>query len=108
MSSNLFENIFNTGTYRVVTTEVFESPTNWATGEEMQKTITTTNEGTIPAAVRVSYTEQWLDENDNDITSQITNGTANINLDNTSDWVQEGNYYYYKYILDSGDTTLHL
>ena len=105
MSSNSFENIFNTGTYRVVTTEVFESPTNWAPGEEIPKTITTTNEGTIPAAVRVSYTEQWLDENDNDITSQITNGTAIINLDNTNDWVQEGNYYYYKYILDPGDTT---
>jgi len=105
MSSNSFENIFNTGTYRVVTTEVFEGPTNWAPGEEIPKTITTTNEGTIPAAVRVSYTEQWLDEDDNDITSQITNGTVIINLDNTSDWVQEGNYYYYKYILDPGDTT---
>ena len=105
MSSATFENVFNLGIYKVVTTEVFESPTSWAPGEEIPKTIITTNEGTIPAAVRVSYTEQWLDENGNDITSSINNGTVTINLDNTSDWVQEGNYYYYKYILDPNETT---
>ena len=103
-----FVNVFNTGTYRVVTTEEFVGPENWAPGQEIPKTITSTNEGTIPAAVRVSYTEQWLKEIDGvetDITNQITNGTVIINLDNTSDWIQEGNYYYYKYILNPTDTT---
>ena len=103
-----FVNIFNTGTYRVVTTEEFVGPENWAPGQEIPKTITSTNEGTIPAAVRVSYTEQWLKEIDGvetDITNQITNGTVIINLDNTSEWIQEGNYYYYKYILNPTDTT---
>ena len=104
-SSASFENVFNTGTYKVVTTEVFESPTNWKPGEEIPKTITSTNEGTIPAAVRVSYTEQWLDENNNDITSQVANGTVIINLDNTSDWTNEGNYYYYNYILEPQQST---
>ena len=104
-SSASFENLFTAGTYKVVTREVFESPDNWAPGEEIPKTITSTNEGTIPAAVRVSYTEQWLDENDNDITSQVANGTVIINLDNTSDWTNEGNYYYYNYILEPQDTT---
>ena len=104
-SSAVFTNIFNTGTYRVVTTEVFESPSNWAPGQEIPKTITSTNEGTIPAAVRVSYTEQWLDSNNQDITSSITNGTAIVNLDNASSWMQEGNYYYYKYILNPQQTT---
>ena len=104
-SSASFENIFNTGTYKVVTTEVFESPDNWAPGQEIPKTITTTNEGTIPAAVRVSYTEQWLDSEDVDITDQVDNGTAIINLDNTSDWTKEGNYYYYNYILEPDQTT---
>lgn len=104
-SSASFENVFNTGTYKVVTTEVFESPDNWKPGEEIPKTITTKNEGTIDAAVRVSYTEQWLDENDQDITSQITAGTAIINLDNTGDWTKEGNYYYYNYILKPTEST---
>ena len=107
-SSGTFVNLFNTGTYRVVTTEVFEGPENWAPGQEIPKTITSTNEGTIPAAIRVSYTEQWLKEIDGvetDITNQITNGTVIINLDNTNDWIQEENHYYYKYILKPTETT---
>ena len=103
-STASFENLFNVGIYKVTTTEVFESPSNWAPGQEIPKTITTTNEGTIPAAVRVSYTEQWLD-GDTDITSSITNGTVTVNLDNTSDWTKEGNYYYYNYILEPEQTT---
>ena len=104
-SSASFENIFNTGTYKVVTTEVFESPNNWKPGEEIPKTITTKNEGTIPAAVRVSYTEKWEDKNGTDITTSISEGAVVINLDNTSDWTKEGNYYYYNYILNPNETT---
>ena len=104
-SSASFDNIFNTGTYKVVTTEVFESPDNWKPGEEIPKTITTKNEGTIDAAVRVSYTEKWEDSEGNDITSQVASGTAIINLDNTNDWTKEGNYYYYNYILKPNETT---
>ena len=104
-TSASFENVFNTGTYKLVTTEVFESPDNWKPGDEIPKTITTKNEGTIDAAVRVSYTEQWLDENDQDITSQVAVGAAIINLDNTNKWTKEGNYYYYNYILKPNDTT---
>ena len=104
-STATFQNLFTAGIYKVVTTEVFESPTNWAPGEEITKTITSTNEGTIPAAVRVSLTEEWLDANNQDITSQITDGTVIINYDNTNDWVKEGNHYYYKYILNPTETT---
>ena len=104
-STASFENIFNTGTYKVVSTEVFESPDNWVPGEEIPKTITTTNEGTIPAAVRVSYTEKWEDENGTDITSTIDSGTAIINYDNQEDWTKQGDYYYYNYILNPGETT---
>ena len=107
-SSASFENVFNTGTYKVVATEEFVSPDNWKPGEEIPKTIKTTNEGTIPAAVRASITEQWIKEIDGvetDITNQVANGTAIINLDNTDYWTHEGNYYYYKYILEPGDTT---
>ena len=39
-TSGVFENVFNTGTYKIVTTEVFESPSNWVPGQEIPKTIT--------------------------------------------------------------------
>ena len=104
-SSASFENEFNTGKYKIVTKEVFESPSNWQPGEEIPKTITTKNEGTIPAAVRVSFTEKWEDSDGNDITNQIDDGTAIINLDNTSDWTKDGNYYYYNYSLEPGGVT---
>ena len=103
-TTGTFENLFQTGVYRLVTTEVFESPDNWAPGQEIPKTITTTNEGTIPAAVRVSYTEQWLD-GETDITSSIDEDSAIINFDNTNDWILEDGYYYYKYILEPEQTT---
>ena len=107
-SNASFENLFATGTYRIVTTEVFESPDNWAPGQEIPKTITSTNEGTIPAAVRASITEQWLKEIDGvetDITNQVENGTVIINFANTNDWTHVGNYYYYNYILNPNETT---
>ena len=107
-TTGTFTNLFNLGSYNIVTTEVFESPDNWAPGEEIPKTITTTNIGTIPAAVRVSYTEQWIKNIngvDTDITDQVDEGTAIINLDNTSNWTKEGNYYYYNYILEPNQTT---
>ena len=103
-STGSFVNIFQTGTYRLVTTEVFESPDNWKPGEEIEKTIVTKNEGTIPAAVRVSYTEQWLD-GETDITNSIEEGSVIINFDNTNEWIEENGYYYYKYILAPGQTT---
>ena len=104
-SSTNFINEFNYGIYDVYTTEVFESPDNWKPGEEIPKTITTKNEGTIDAAVRVSYTEKWEDSEGNDITNSIDEGTAIINLDNTNEWTKEGNYYYYNYILKPNDET---
>lgn len=104
-SSNVtFENEFIAGKYKVVTTEEFESPSNWAPGEEIPKTITTTNEGTIPAAVRVKFEEKWL-MGENDVTDQVSADTVAINLDNTNEWIRQGNYYYYKFPLEPGDTT---
>ena len=104
-SSDDFVNVFNTGKYKIITTEEFVSPENWVPGEEIPKTITSTNEGTVPAAVRVSYVEKWEDLQGTDITSQVNPNPAIINFDNTSDWIKEGNYYYYKYILDPNQTT---
>lgn len=104
-SSSSFTNIFGAGIYKIVSNEVFESPDNWIPGQEIPKTITSTNEGTIPAAVRVSYVENWYDMDDNDITEDIEEGSAVINFANTNEWIEENGYYYYKYILNPSETT---
>lgn len=105
MSSASFENIFNTGTYRVVTTEQFTSPTNWKPGEEIPKKIVSKNEGTIPAAVRVSFTKQWVDGEDPTTLLDIPDNVTEIIFDNTDDWIRHGDYYYYRYPLMPGETT---
>jgi len=100
-----FENAFNIGIYKLVTTEVFESPDRWNPGDEVPKRITTKNEGTIPAAVRVKFEEKWLDEDGNDITDQATENSVIFNYEDTRKWVKEGEYFYYKYILEPGEKT---
>ena len=42
-TTGTFRNVFQSGTFRLVTKEVFESPDNWKPGEEIPKTITTKN-----------------------------------------------------------------
>ena len=108
-STDTFENIFNAGTYSVVTHEEFNSPDNWAPGDTTPKTITTTNEGTIPVRVRVKLTESWTSANDGNISLE-SNGIklAIINLDNTEDWIKDGDYYYYVGELAPGETTSSL
>ena len=103
-SSTQFRNLFVTGTYRLVTTETFESPDNWKPGEEIEKKVVTKNEGTVPAAVRISYTEKWFD-GDTEITNSVPAGSVIINFDNQEDWEEEDGYYYYKHILEPNEET---
>ena len=68
-SEATFDNIFKTAVYKTKSEEVFNSPDNWTPGDVTPKTITTKNEGTIPVAVRISTSESWKDENDNEISA---------------------------------------
>ena len=104
-SSATFQNVFTAGKYKVVTTEEFVSPDNWAPGEEIPKTITTENQGTIDAAVRVKFQEKWETPEGADITNQVAANTVIINMDNTNEWIRQGDYYYYKFPLKPGETT---
>jgi alternate signal-mediated exported protein len=70
-SSAVFENLFTTGIYKVVVTEIFEPPTNWKPGETVTKTITTTNEGTIPAAVRMKVNQECISRDGVDISDDF-------------------------------------
>ena len=107
-SNTSFENVFNAGKYKITLTEEFVSPDNWVPGETIPKTVTAKNDGTVDAAVRISYTEQWTKEIDGvetDITSQVSPNPAIINFDNTDDWTLSNGKYYYKYILKPTDET---
>ena len=108
-STATLENTFNSGKYKTTTEEEFVSPTNWRPGETISKTITTTNNGTLPVMVRVKFNENWKSENNNDL-ALTYNGedVAIINFDNTDDWKFDGEYYYYKYQLEPGDSTSSL
>ena len=108
-STDTFENIFNAGTYSVVTHEEFTSPDNWAPGDTTPKTITTTNEGTIPVRVRVKLEESWTSKNNSDL-PLLNNGErmAIINLANQEDWIKDGDYYYYVRELNPNETTSSL
>ena len=104
-STSTFQNEFSAGEFSTSGTETFVSPTNWLPGDETPKTLDIKNEGSIPMAVRVSYTESWKDSNDQDLPLEV-NGIPStiINLDNTDDWTVRGDYIYYNGSLDPLET----
>ena len=68
------------------------------------------NTGEVDVAVRVGYTEKWVSADGTILSGTQTISGQNvraaiINLDNTSDWTKEGNYYYYKKKILSGEST---
>lgn len=87
-SEATFDNVFTTAVYKTKSTEVFSAPDNWLPGETVTKTVTTTNEGTIPVAVRVSTSEKWTldDANHTEITMPHTFDMGT--LDDTTDDVR--------------------
>ena len=62
-STDTFENLFGTKPYSMEVVETFESPDDWTPGTTTNKTVVATNKGDVEAAVRVSYTESWVDAN---------------------------------------------
>ena len=108
-TTDSFENIFKTSKYGTKVEEVFESPDDWTPGDETSKTVIATNTGDVCENVRVSYTESWKNENNNDlplVDPILNERIAIINFDNTADWKQNGNYYYYnKNLLKNESTT---
>ena len=108
-STSTLENEFKSGKYKTVTEENFTSPTNWKPGDTTPKTITTTNQGTLPVRVRVKLEESWTSENNNDLLLKYNNERVSIiNFDNQDDWIKDGDYYYYIGDLAPGDSTSSL
>lgn len=94
-----FENVFKTSVYSTEVTETFNAPTDWKPGTTTPKTVVAKNTGSVPVAVRVSYTEKWVAADGTtelSLTDDDGNRAAVINFANTADWTKVGDYYYYK------------
>ena len=115
-STDTFENVFSTKPYTMEVAETFVSPDDWTPGTTTSKSVIATNKGDIDAAVRVSYTESWVDSNgdplplkDND-----NNEAAIINFANnwSNSWTKSTenskDYYYYKTKLTKNQATSSL
>lgn len=114
------ENVFNTKPYATTVTEEFVSPDNWLPGDVTNKTITATNTGQVDEAIRISYTEEWknnngdvlsglIDSNGNPTDSTINSEKAAIiKFINGGDWTFSNGYYYYNYRLAPTEVTSSL
>ena len=121
-NSSIFDNIFNTKPYGTKIVEEFISPDNWLPGDTTDKKIIATNTGKVDQAVRIKVKEVWKANNNSELNGWIhADGTksnhetneeletdervAIINYLNSSDWIKEGDYYYYKYKLGPNKST---
>ena len=99
-------NVFQSGTYKSITTEEFISPNDWKPGDVTPKTIVTKNEGDFPVRVRIKLEQKWYDSAGSELPLVVDGELAAIvDLDNRDDWIYEDEYYYYKYDLMPGETT---
>ena len=103
-STSTLNNSFKTGTYATSVTEEFVSPTNWVPGTVTQKKVNVTNKGTVSIVARASYTESWTAADGTSL-SLTRNGDPIAQFEIGSDWVQEGNYYYYNKVLGQNATS---
>ena len=109
---SIIRNLFGLADYETVATEVFSSPANWQTCEEIPKTVTLKNESDAPIVARVRYSEEWVAADHTTSLDLIDSATnlrmAIVNRDNADKWVfnQDDGYYYYYRPLEPGETTL--
>ena len=118
-SNDTFENEFEAGKYKIETQEAFVSPENWTPGTTTPKTFSVTNKGTVDSAVKVCFTQSWVDANNAPLNLKDThnNLAAVLNFASNSDkkWLEDCSndgvtkycFYYYKK-LEPNETTSNL
>lgn len=115
-STNTFENVFRTKLYSLEVVETFESPDDWTPGTTTSKKVIATNKGDVDAAVRVSYTESWVDSNGNALALKDGNNNSaaiiNFASDLSTKWTKSTengkDYYYYNTKLAKNTSTSSL
>ena len=100
--SNEFETLpFNTSV-----NETIISPDDWVPGSTIEKNVIATNNSDVDVAVRISFTEEWKSSNDVVLDNEIDGvRLALINFSNESDWIHNGDYYYYRKKLSKNEQT---
>ena len=103
-------NMFTTGTVDIEIDEKLEDPNDWAPGITKKKEVSVKNLGSLPVFVRVQLTPVWGSMNGEDFGEDeelsIDNVIFNVNRE---DWVESGDWYYYKGVLEpEGETPLLL
>lgn len=94
-TSDEIANSFSTAKYEAKVVETFNSPDTWTPGTTTNKTVTVTNNGNVPMALRASYTEKWTDANGNNLSlKDSSNNTAAVINFNTG-WAKDSDGYYY-------------
>ncbi len=105
------ENVFKIGgSYSSDLQETFKQENDWLPGEEVEKIVKVQNTGQVGMVVRIKYTEVWEAAEagvtlDGNLSGTGTPRAVQINFDNTSDWVKQGEWYYYKNVLEPNDIT---
>ncbi len=115
-STDTFSNIFKTKPYKMEVVETFESPADWTPGTTTNKSVIATNKGDVEAAVRISYTEAWVDANGQTLALKDDNGNSAVVINFADDlatkWTKSTengtDYYYYnsKLAKDASTTSL--
>lgn len=100
-SSDSVTNNFKLANYEVVTHEKFV-PKNPKKGSDITKEVTVKNTGTLPTYVRVKIVPYW--KNGMPLKYNGIN-TVDLNFTNSKEWVKNGDFYYYKKILQPGETS---
>lgn len=89
-------NVFKTALYQNEIVEKFVSPTTWTPGTTTSKTVTVKNTGNIPMAVRVSYTERWVNGNGKELSLKDSENNVAAIINFNTGWTKDsdGHYYY--------------
>lgn len=114
-------NFFKTKAYSTTITEVFDSPENWTPGTVTPKEVYATNDGDVDVAVRVSYTEKWIPDDENStleltqtqvidgVTTEVRAAEILFADDYDENWTKSTendiDYYYYKKKLTKGNSS---
>lgn len=91
------ENEFTVGIQSSRIEEEFEPYDSFQAGGEYTKRVLVRNDGTVPCYIRVFAEVEDMETRDNTV----------INY-NTEDWVKSGMYYYFKDIVEAGESTTPL
>ena len=111
MDSSNMANQFHLNTWQTLFTEVFDSPSDWITCQNIEKTITATNKTGEPIAVRMKLEESWISKDGRElplVSATSGNRMAEIQFAQNAHWsaLDEAGYTYYDYNLtDNGTTT---